>query len=515
VIAEQRVLVVEDEEDWQQELTRAFKELFGEEVDVAHDLDPAWILLNSRHYEIVTVDLSLVGGTPSNAFTPNERGFELLKRLRHSHRAAPSPALIIVTGYPTSQAMIEAFTEHRVDDFVEKFPGGKSFDRDAFIERMRRVLMHARLRTARRRVEERDHATIVATSDQLLSGMVSGSIVLIGPEAHLDAAGFGNRADSINDLIAKGGGEWRKATRKIGGKLYELLVSNEKVARILAGVRERSTPRDPSVIEFAGPSELLRVPFELITTGEDYLCFESIITRRLTVDSGYRAKPRHFHDFIDHLIVTDQPLNALIVGVNPDGSLPAVDVEVDRIAAQMHRILDTVGLPHSVETLSGSAATYEAIRDRLSTSTVHLLHYAGHGRFDSKLPEASGVVVNRGAGPQMLRAAELKQLLTGSGIQLVFLSCCVGARTASRLGGGDFHGTLEAVARAGIPTAIGYRWVVPDDAALAFATTFYEELMSTFSPELAVFRTRIAAAADPIDGRNNSMWASAILISQI
>jgi DNA-binding response OmpR family regulator len=513
VIAEQRALVVEDEEDWQRELVRALKELFGDNIDVARDLDPAWLLLNSRHYELVTVDLSLVGGTPSNAFTPNKKGFELLKRLRQSHRDTPAPALVIVTAHPTSQVMIEAFTEHHVDDFMEKFPDGNSFDRDTFVERMRRVLLRARLRMARRRFEERDHVTIVASSDHLLSGIVSGSIVLMGPDAHLDAAAFGQRADRINDLIVKGGGEWRKATRKIGGKLYESLVVNDKMARILAGIRERNTPRDPAVVEFAGPSELLRVPFELITTGDEYLCFESIITRSLTVDSASRGKPRHFHDFIAHLIATDQPLNALVVGANIDGRLPAVDVEVERIAAQIHRILDTVGLPHSVETLSG--ATYEAIRDRLSTGTMHLFHYAGHGRFESKLPEASGMIVNGDNGTQILRAAELKQLLTGSGIQVVFLSCCVGARTASRLSSGDFHGTLEAVARAGIPTAIGYRWIVFDDAALAFATTFYEELMSTFSPELAMFRTRIVAAADAVSGRNNSMWASPILISQI
>jgi CheY-like chemotaxis protein len=514
VIAEQRALVVEDEPDWQQELTRALEEVFGEKVDVVSDLDPAWLKLNSRHYELVTVDLSLVGGTPSNAFTPNKKGFDLLKRLRQSPRDAPAPALVIVTGYPTSQVMIEAFTEHYVDDFVEKFPDGKSFDRQTFVERLRRVLLRTRLRTARQRFGERHQATVIASAGQLLSGMIGGAIILLGKDAHLDVAAFGDSADSINDLIAQGGGEWRKATRKIGRKLYESLIGNDKLAHILAGIRERSTPRDPAVLEFAGPAELLRVPFELITTGEEYLCFESIITRSLTVDSASRKKQRHFHDFIDHLIVTDQPLNVLVVGANSDGSIPAVDLEIHRIAAEIDRILDTVGLPHSVETLSGSAATYEAIRDRLSTGTVHLFHYAGHGRFDSKLPEASGVIVNRGAAMRMLRAADLKQLLAGSGIQLVFLSCCVGARTASRLSSGDFHGTLEAVARAGIPASIGYRWIVPDDAALAFATTFYEELMSTFSPELAVFRTRITAAADPIDGRNNSVWASPILIMQ-
>jgi CHAT domain-containing protein len=252
-----------------------------------------------------------------------------------------------------------------------------------------------------------------------------------------------------------------------------------------------------------------------MTTGNDYLCFESVIARRLTVDDMPGSTTRPFHEFIANIRAADQPLNVLLIGVDSDETIPGAEAEIGEIETRLHRICDSIALPHSIETLSGAAATYDEVRDRLAGGTVHILHYAGHGTFSRILPEESGIVLDGGALARTLTAGELKQLLAGSGVQLVFLSCCVGARTAQHLGRGDFHGTMEAVARAGVPAAVGYRWIVFDDPARAFASKFYEELMTTFSPGIAMLRARIDAASDRLHGRNNSTWASPILISQV
>jgi hypothetical protein len=252
-----------------------------------------------------------------------------------------------------------------------------------------------------------------------------------------------------------------------------------------------------------------------MTSDNDFLCFESIITRRLTIDDIPASKTRPFHSLIAHLLSTDQPLNVLLIGVNSDGTIAGVKDEVAEIEAGIGRSLGNIGVPHSITTLMDAEATYDRVCDRLAGGTVHLLHLAGHGRYDDTLPEESGVIVDVGKSAQILSAGVLKALLAQSGVEIAVLSCCVGARTAKDAGEGDFHGTLEAIARAGIPTVLGHRWAVPDAAARAFALTFYEELMTTLSPGVALLRARNAAAADPRRGRDNSMWACPVLVSLV
>jgi CHAT domain-containing protein len=151
----------------------------------------------------------------------------------------------------------------------------------------------------------------------------------------------------------------------------------------------------------------------------------------------------------------------------------------------------------------------------LASRTVHLLHFAGHGRFDDTLPEESGFVIDVGQSAQILSAGTLKALLAQSGVEIAVLSCCVGAKTAKEKGKGDFQGIVEAIARAGVPIVLGHRWTVPDTAARAFALTFYEELMTTLSPGVALLRARNAAAADPKRGRDNPMWVCPVLVSLV
>lgn len=511
---ETRGLIVDDDPEWQRALGRALGSVCSH-LDFAADTDRAWIFLNSWDYDLVTVDLSLVADVAPERIVPNEKGFELLMRLRQSNRDVR--ALVIVTGFPNWQRVRDAFVEYRVDDFVEKIPRGQSFDPEAFATRMRRVLFESRLRAASRKATERCRATIVATSKKLISGAIDApgqrGMVLAQSNSNLDLTGFADDADSINDLVPAGGTLWRASAKEIGTHLYKSLMSHPASGRLITQAHERTTRKDPAVIEFAGPAALLRVPFELMTTGNDYVCFDSVVTRRLIVDDMTGSQSSNFHEFIAQLSSADQPLNILLVGVNSDGTVPGTEMEVEEIAAGIARTLGRMNLLHSIETLVGKVATRSAVRERLSSGTVHVFHYAGHGRFDDIIPEDSGVIVDVGSSRRTLSAAELKQMLAGSGVQLAFLSCCVGAQTAQDVHGGDFHGPLEAVARAGVPTVIGYRWVVPDEPARRFALTFYEELFVTFSPGIAMLRARQAAAADPQFGRNNPMWAAPIIIT--
>jgi CHAT domain-containing protein len=96
---------------------------------------------------------------------------------------------------------------------------------------------------------------------------------------------------------------------------------------------------------------------------------------------------------------------------------------------------------------------------------------------------------------------------------MVFLNCCLGARNASHLGRGDFYGMLEAVARAGIPTVLGYRWTVLDASAKRLAEAFYDSLWQTFSPGEALLEARIQATLG-LKGLDDESWAAPVMVVQ-
>ncbi len=174
--------------------------------------------------------------------------------------------------------------------------------------------------------------------------------------------------------------------------------------------------------------------------------------------------------------------------------------------------LDTLGIPYEITCLVGEDATHKNTKDTLLKGGYHIFHYAGHGRFNDTLPEISGpVLLDNDGTPRPLSAAELNLFVKDSGIQFVFLSCCLGARSAGQVGRGDFLGVIDALARADIPTVLGYRWTVGDESALHLAKSFYESLWRTFSPAESLLEARIYTAAE---GRDDDTWLSPVLLVQ-
>jgi len=515
VIVAQRLLVVEDDPDWQYPLQDHLRDLF-QTTDLAEDLDQAWLKLQTHEYDLVVLDLSLVARS-SQDFVPNEKGFVLLTRLRQRDRES-SPAIVIVTGYSTTKRMLDAFTEHRVDDFVEKTPQGASFDGDEFARRIAHVLLKARIRKAGRRVTDRVRNSLLASTERFLSTELYGpdeiATRVLDATAVVDFDSFGSRADAINDLLRKSDPAWRAAAKEIGTDLYEALVKNPVIAEFLQSAFAKSTGRDPSLLEITGPAELLRIPFELLWNANDYICLNGLITRRLTLEGMTSRKSGSFHEFVGRLVEAGEPVNILLIGVNSDGRIDGAEQEVWELEQKMKEMLEAAAISFTIEKLVGANATFDQVRDHLATSKVHILHYAGHGRFDMDLPERSGILLGLGKSTQRLTAAQLKQMLTGSDVRLAFFNCCLGAQTGQELGEGDFHGTLEAVARADVPIIIGHRWVVPDQPARQFAIDFHQALWRTLSPGLSILRARTAAANQP-KGRFNWLWASPVIASQV
>ncbi len=99
-------LVVDDEIQLR-ELISEFLEMEGYKVSSASDPVEALELAKDNHFDIILTDLKM----------PGMGGIELLRRVRKYH---PYIATIVFTGFGTPEAVVQAFRDGRVNDFLAK-----------------------------------------------------------------------------------------------------------------------------------------------------------------------------------------------------------------------------------------------------------------------------------------------------------------------------------------------------------------------------------------------------------
>ena len=110
-----------------------------------------------------------------------------------------------------------------------------------------------------------------------------------------------------------------------------------------------------------------------------------------------------------------------------------------------------------------------------------------------------------------MAVSELKILLKGSRVRFIYLSCCLGAKTADslKLLDDDFLGLAEGLIQAGVPSVLAFGWPVSDIETLAIR--FYESLASQGRIDTALLPARQEVAAHD---RDDITWLSPILIMQ-
>jgi CheY-like chemotaxis protein len=514
-----RVLIVEDNKEWLKDISDRAEQLAGSPASTAENYESALQQIRDTDYDLMLVDLSLprVEGDPN----PNEElGMSLLGEIRRSRRNSEC-GIIIFTMFGNTQNVRDAFKRYAVDDFVDKttFHGTPT---PKLLSVMRSAVMAGRLRQAEARERRCYRLEIEFDSNSLVGS------VLLGPDRETQyrasdprrfkVEALARRADDLNTLLLGGGPDaWRPAARDIGDDIYEAISEERRIHGDLVAARALARRFSDLRLRFAGPAPGLGVPFELLRDEEDYLGLSHVLTRRIIRQGGGR-RPNPFHRFIGALCEEResphrQPLRVLVVGSNSDGWIPAAEAEAGSLALAIEGDLQRLGLESQVVLLSGAEATYARVSEALRDGKFHVFHYAGHGRFDDRLAEVSGLVLADGAGQRVMTADALNQLTGDSDLHLVYLSCCLGARTAGQQGRGDFYGVLDALARADVPLVLGYRWTVADSPAMLLALVFYQMLWRTLSPGEALLHARRSAAMGE-RGRDDETWASPILLTQ-
>lgn len=199
-----------------------------------------------------------------------------------------------------------------------------------------------------------------------------------------------------------------------------------------------------------------------------------------------------------------RPLRVLGMISSPRG-LVALDVELER--ARLEEALRAHIDDGRVELHWLQEVTWEGLHAMLLAEPWHVLHFVGHGTYDSATDEGVLAFVGRDGRPDYVTASALADLLDEAEPTpplVVLNSCQSGASGDTDL----FSGTAAALARSGIRAVAAMQFSISDPAALAFARGFYTALAHNRGVDEAVRSGRIGILGG---GRGTLEWVTPVL----
>jgi DNA-binding response OmpR family regulator len=496
-----RILLVEDEPTWIHELTAILRR-FGS-VDHESHYEGARARLTNTLFDLAVVDLGIT--ERGSGLASSTLGVRLLNDWQQNPSNRSASMIVVTVDVPQ---MRDVFRNNHVSDFIDKAP----FDAADFVRSVRAALRDSRIRRASQAARARYRLSITFSRDAVQGCVLEGPDYRMARQTSdpvpFDGAHLAGEADALGvKLLKDGAAAWRPEMKRIGMTLEEQLSTDRRVVESLAAARARATQSEDLWLRFSGPRESLGFPFELLRDHDEYFALRWVLTRHLADAISRNTEP--FHELVARLVKDSSPFRALVVGSNSDGRIPQAEVEATEIKQQFEAILDDLAIRHEIDLLVGPSATYALVRQHLEQRKYHLVHYAGHGRFDDDLAEVSGLLLLGGT----LSASDLKLIAQRtSSPHMLYLSCCLGARTAQAPGRGDFYGVMDALGQADVAAVLGFRWTVADEPARMLALSFYRELWRTLEPGSALLRARHALAMKY--GRDDVSWASPVLLVQ-
>ena len=182
------------------------------------------------------------------------------------------------------------------------------------------------------------------------------------------------------------------------------------------------------------------------------------------------------------------PLRILGVVSSPRG-LPLLDVEKEQ--DQLTRALARPASQGLAEVCWAPSATWADLQDLLLDGEWHVLHFIGHGDFDSGRDEGVLALTREDGRADLVGAHRLTDLLRQARPvpRLVVLNSCSGGAA----GAGDlFSGTAAALVRGGVSAVAAMQYEISDPAAVAFARGFYAAVARGRGVDVAVSSGRVA-----------------------
>jgi WD40 repeat protein len=293
-------------------------------------------------------------------------------------------------------------------------------------------------------------------------------------EATVLASAVPRRSVSVNE----------EPVREVGRQLFQALFTGpvNGTYRASLAVAQQRGKRLRLVLRLTAP-ELAALPWEMLfdPETETYVCRKEPLVRH--VHAPYTADP----------LEVRPPLRILGLVASPQG-LTALDVEAEKdhlakaLAAPIAKgLVKLVWVPE---------ATWDGVHARLLADEWHVLHFVGHGDYDTGTDEGVLALVGQDGRADMVEAGRLADLLDEAQPtpRLVVLNSC----SSGQAGANDlFSGTAAALVRSGISAVAAMQFTVSDTAAIAFARGFYTAIAHGRSVDEAARSGRISILGAP------------------
>ena len=291
--------------------------------------------------------------------------------------------------------------------------------------------------------------------------------------------------------------ETERCVREVGLQLFTALLGNVDVAgryRASAAVAAERGEALRVALRIGDPV-LAALPWEAMydEAAGEYVCRRDQLVRHVGVASS--AAP---------LAVDPLPLRILAVVSSPRG-LPPLDTARERelLGRALARLVEA-GL---AEVTWAPSAEWADLQDILLGGVWHVVHFTGHGDFDTDRDEGILALTGEDGRVDPVEASRLVDLLRQARPmpRLVVLNSCAGAA----IGGTDlFSGTAAALVRGGVSAVAAMQYAISDLAAIAFSRGFYNALAHGRAVDDAVSSGRVAIVG--LSGRTLE-WVTPVL----
>ena len=252
-----------------------------------------------------------------------------------------------------------------------------------------------------------------------------------------------------------------RQVREVGQALFTALLGTGEVAgRYRASVALAAERQQPlRVVLRIGTPMLACLPWEAMYDGStrSYVCREHQLVRHVPVAS------------VPAPLTARPPLRILGVVSAPRGLAP---LDVRKEQRQLRQALRKLLADRLVEVRWVREATWASLQDWLLGQEWHVVHFIGHGDFDSRLDEGRLALLGNDGGAEWVEAERLVDLLRQARPmpRLAVLNSCSGAATGDQ---DLFSGTAATLVRGGISSVVATQYPISDAAATAFARGFY------------------------------------------
>jgi hypothetical protein len=301
-----------------------------------------------------------------------------------------------------------------------------------------------------------------------------------------DALALENRLKDLQIALLRSGRKRQvlqpeeQAVQDFGRELFNILFKGE-VRGLYDVIRREASTQGKGVrikLRFQ-PPELAALPWEFLydPRKHEYVCLSrnTPIIRYLEISQPILP------------IKVIPPLRILGMIASPC-DLPALDVarEKQRIERAIQKLRDEGFI--EITWLEGQ--TWRDLQRAMRGGPWHVFHFVGHGLFDANADEGVLALTDENGNTDRLSATQMARLLADHNtLRFVLLNSCEGGKASQR----DIFSSLAVtLVNRGIPAVLAMQYTISDQAAIEFASSFYEALSEGAPVDTAVVEARKA-----------------------